>query len=141
LKHKTDKAVPIFKWMIQVIIDTNMLLLPGQFHIDIFSQMEEVMDLPFELVYIDGTERELMKLAESGSQKDRMAAKLGLILLKQKSLKSMSSSAGESVDDAIVRLCGPKIGVATLDKELKKRVKAKKAMIITLKQKKYLIRE
>lgn len=80
-----------------------------------------------------------------GNTKDRQAAKLGLALvndlLKQKSLKRITSSSSESVDDAIVYNSSKKVYVATVDKELKRRVKEKGGSIITLKQKKYLVRE
>ena len=124
-----------------VILDTNALMLPGRFRVDVFSQLEQLMEEPFKLAYIDKTEAELKKIIKTGSTKDKTSAKLAVILLKQKSLKSMSSFGRESVDVAITRLSNPNTAVVTLDKELKKRVKEKKAQIITLKQKKYLIQE
>ncbi|MBU1201903.1 MAG: hypothetical protein KJ583_00885 [Nanoarchaeota archaeon] len=129
----------------KVILDTNFLLIPGQFKVNVFAEIERVMDVPYHLCIIDKTVDELKKVIVFGNTKDRQAAKLGLALvndlLKQKSLKRITSSSSESVDDAIVYNSSKKVYVATVDKELKRRVKEKGGSIITLKQKKYLVRE
>lgn len=103
------------------------------------------MDVPHTLCVIDLTFEELNKLIVLGKIKDREAAKLGYVLAeslkKQKSLKIIASSSSRNVDDIIVEKTNKDVCVATNDKELKKRVKEKGGHIITLKQKKYLVRE
>ncbi|NQU98190.1 hypothetical protein HQ533_01880 [Candidatus Woesearchaeota archaeon] len=129
----------------KVILDTNFLLIPGQFNVNIFAEIKRIMDVPYNLYIIDKTLEELNKLTVLGNTKDAKAAKLGMALLgglaKQKSLKTLASFPDKNVDDAIVRKANKKVYIATQDKELKNRVKEKRAHIITLKQKKYLIME
>ncbi|MBC8495634.1 nucleotide-binding protein [archaeon] len=129
----------------KVILDTNFLLIPGQFHVNIFAEIERVLDIPYKLFIIDRTLEELNKISVLGKQRDVKAAKLAVALvgslLKQKSLKTITSSQGLSVDDMIVKKANKKVYIATQDKELKNRVRKKEGKIIALKQKKYLILE
>ena len=122
----------------KVILDTNFLLLPGQFMIDIFTQIEEIMQYPFELCIIDKTLKELKLVLETGNTRDKRAAKMALLLIKQKGLKTLHSFSQKGVDDLIVAKAGPDVYVATQDKELKQRLKEKSIKILTLKQKKYI---
>lgn len=126
----------------KVILDTNFLLIPGQFNVNIFAEIDRIMEVPYKLRIMDGTVEELNKITVLGKQKDSRAAKLAVALvgslIKQKSLKTITSSPNKSVDDNIVEKSNDKVYIATQDKELKQRVKAKGAHIITLKQKKYL---
>ncbi|MAG39278.1 hypothetical protein CMO90_04295 [Candidatus Woesearchaeota archaeon] len=129
----------------KVIIDTNFLLIPGIFKVDIFTEIKRLMNAPYKLFLINKSFEELNKIIVLGKIKDREAAKLGLILaknlIKQKSLKTIGCSSKKSVDDIIVEKTNKKVFVATMDKELKHRIKKKDGKIITLKQKKYLIVE
>jgi len=129
----------------KVILDTNFLLIPGQFKVDIFTEIERVMNEPYNLCIIDKTINELKGIEIYGKTKDRNAVKLAIALIqnliKQKSLKTINSYSRKSVDDIIVKKSDKNVYVATQDKELKKRVKEHQGRIITLKQKKYLIRE
>jgi len=121
-----------------IILDTNFMLLPGQLLIDIFTQIEQLMEYPYELCIFDKTMKELEKIIKTGNTQDKRAAKLALLLIKQKGLKSIRSFSRKGVDDLIVAKSGSDVIVATQDQELRKRLKEKNIKIITLKQKKYL---
>lgn len=45
----------------KVILDTNFLLIPGQFKVNVFAEIERVMDVPYHLCIIDKTVDELKK--------------------------------------------------------------------------------
>ncbi len=77
----------------KVILDTNFLLIPGQFKVDIFAQIHRIMDFQYELCIVDKTNIELNKLAVVGKEKDRFASKLALVMVRQKSLKTLHSFA------------------------------------------------
>lgn len=130
---------------VKVILDTNFLLIPAQFNVDIFSEIARIMDEPYQLCIMEKSFEELNKIITLSNSKDSRSAKLGLMLakslIKQKSLKTLTSFSNEYVDDLIVSKANKKVYVATQDKELKQRVKEKGAHIITLKQKKYLMKE
>ncbi|MBW2990376.1 nucleotide-binding protein [Candidatus Woesearchaeota archaeon] len=124
----------------KVIIDTNFLLIPGQFKVDVFTQLEEIVKEPHQLCIIDKSINEVNKLAVTGKQKDRFSAKLALVLIRQKNLKTLHSfGSKKSVDDIIVKKADSNTYVATQDKALRKRLKEKGAKIIGLRQKKYLV--
>ena len=116
-------------------------MIPGELGIDIFSEMERIIEEPYNLCIVDKTEKELENLVfKYGRKKEGLNAKLAYILLKQKSLKKIKSSNNEYVDDTIVNYAkkNSNIIVATQDKELKKRLKTQNIRLIVLKQKKYL---
>lgn len=123
----------------KVILDTNFLLIPGQFKVDIFAEIEKLMSEPFVLCIVDKALVELNKLTVTGKEKDRFAAKLALALIRQKNLKTLRSFSKKSVDDIIVKQADNNTFIATQDKALRKRLKLKQAKIIGLRQKKYLV--
>ena len=123
----------------KVILDTNFLLIPGQFMVDIFTELERIMQEPFELCVIDKSLKELNQVVVTGKTKDRFAAKLALALIIQKNLKTLHSFVTKkSVDDIIVSKADKDTYVATQDKALRQRLKEKGAKIIGLRQQKYL---
>ncbi|NQU79275.1 nucleotide-binding protein [Candidatus Woesearchaeota archaeon] len=125
--------------MKQIILDTNFLLIPIQFKVDIFSEIDRLISEPYKLCIIDSTLDELNKIKETASGKDKNAANLAIQLLKAKNVHTITTSKDKNVDNLIVELAeSPEYLVATQDKELKQRLKANKIKIIILKQKKYL---
>jgi uncharacterized protein len=124
----------------KIILDTNFLMIPGQYKVDIFSEIERIMEEPFELCIVEETIAELNRIVMSGGAKDKFAAKLALVLAIQKSLKRLPSSKGRvSADDEIVKASDGNTLVATQDLILQKRVRERGARIIGLRQKKYLV--
>jgi rRNA-processing protein FCF1 len=124
----------------RVIIDTNFLLIPGQFRVDIFSEIERLMNEPFEMCVVDKSVGELNKLAAAGKETDKFAAKLALVLIIQKNLKTLHSfGSKKSADDIIVKEAGKNTLVATQDKALRERLRMRGARIIGLRQQKYLM--
>lgn len=123
----------------KIILDTNFLMIPGELGIDIFSQIDDLMQEPYKLCVMKGTNEELKKLiAKSKNTKESLNAKLGYIMLKQKNLKTLTGSS-DNVDDSIVEYAkNHQVIVATQDKELAKRLKEENVKTIALRQKKYL---
>jgi|GEM_PF-284267 len=136
----------------KVVLDTNALLLFGQEHLDIFSEVSKTMTEPYELLVPQQVHDELTKLAQKKSR-DGMAAKLGLALLNEKlkrqqepffsrllfptkeiPLKTVSSSQHHA-DDAIVAIAEDDpahVIVVTLDKGLQGRLLSRTARILTM---------
>jgi rRNA-processing protein FCF1 len=123
----------------KVILDTNFLLIPGQFTVDIFTETGRIMQEHYVLCVVDKSLKELNHIVIAGKQKDRLAAKLALVLVIQKNLKTLHSfGSKKSVDDIIVSKADKDTIVATQDKALRERLKEKDIKIIGLRQKKYL---
>jgi len=111
----------------KVIIDTNGLMIPGQFGLDIFSELGR---LGFDsYIVASASVRELEKIAASGRGKDKIAAKIGLSLLDRCTIIKESGFA----DDVIMeKAIGMKASVLTNDAELKKRLCSKGVTIVYL---------
>jgi rRNA-processing protein FCF1 len=119
----------------QVIIDTNFLLIPEQFGVDIFSEIDRLMQS-----IMDKTLDELKKLSDEGHGKDKRAARLGIAFVAAKKMGVLKAGE-EYVDAAIERLAArDKYVVCTQDGELKRKLKARGVSVITMRKRDYLIR-
>jgi rRNA-processing protein FCF1 len=125
--------------MKKIIIDTNFLLIPGKFRIDIFSEFQKIADFKYELFIIDKTIYELNKIINNKdlNMKDKLNAKIGLHLVEANKVKKIESSL-DDVDDAIVAAADKNTVVATSDKELKRRLRENGVKILNLMKKQYL---
>jgi len=121
--------------MKKIILDTNFLLIPAQFNVDIFAEIDRIMFEKYYLFVIDKTIDELNKIIKDKKQKqkDKQAAKLGLMLIKAKKVKILKTKQGKA-DDILAKIKG--YIIATQDINLKRRIKGKK---IVLRAKKKLI--
>ena len=125
----------------KIILDTNILMIPGQYKIDIFSEIKRICQFEFELYAIDKSMIELDRIIENGKVKDKTAAKISKQLIIQKGVKIIPSEKGH-VDNIILSLAkADDYVVATLDKELKRRLRTEGIRIITLRKWKYLMFE
>ncbi len=124
-----------------VYLDTNFLLIPGQFNLDIFAELDRIMEVPYELAITPLVESELSALSE-GKSKDARAAKLAIQLIKAQGIKTRpKSSEGEAfknADDELVSLAREQDIVATQDRELRTRLAANKVRVIMMRSKKAL---
>lgn len=134
----------------KIFIDTNFLLIPALFKVDIFAEIERLCSFNYELLIVDKTLDELKNIIASASKntgKHKKAAKLGLQLaenaVKANKLtlyKSKPEDKTKSVDRILLEIAkNEKILVATQDKELKKLLRLLSARIIDLRKKQYLI--
>lgn len=125
----------------KLILDTNVLLLPGSEGIDIFTELERVLHDRVQLCAMKGTVEELQSLIDkkpkkSGKKikgKDAFNAKLGFILLHKKQVKIIGHEEGH-VDDAIISTISKNDYVCTLDRGLQKRVRDKGAKCVGVRQ-------
>jgi hypothetical protein len=126
---------------IRVIIDTNFLLIPGQFKVDIFSEIDRILTEKFELYIIDKTVDELDNILCNPvvSGKDKAAARLAKALIKAKKPIYLKTEKNLNVDKLIENeaLKGGCI-VATQDMALKRKLKENNIRLIVLRQKQHL---
>ena len=128
--------------MHKVIIDTNILLVPALFKIDIFSEIKRVVNFGYELCIFDRTIDELKNIIEKQKGKHKEAAKLALQLInkkiQEKTINIINTHEKTTVDKLVIDLSKQEeIVVVTQDRALIKEIKPK-AKIIMLRQKKYL---
>jgi len=123
----------------KIFLDTNFLLIPGVFGVDIFAEIWRICDFPYRLCIIEKSREELAKIQDSQRGKHKQAAKLALSLLRAHPVHEVRKEQ-LSVDDALVQAAQePDSIVATQDRALQKRLEPYKTPIIVLRKKKYLI--
>lgn len=124
--------------MKKIILDTNFLLIPIQFNVDIFSEIDKICLFKYKLYIVDKTIDELNTIIEIQKQKHKLAAKVALQLLKKKEVGVIKTPAGH-VDDLILDLLDENTILATQDALLRKRAVQKGIKLIFLRSKKYLV--
>ena len=123
--------------MKKIILDTNFLMIPIQFKVDIFSEFERVCDFNYKLYVYKNSVDELSEIIKKQSQKNRKAAQFALKLIKMKEIEILDTNEGY-VDSLILENLDKDTIVATQDMKLKKEILKKNVPVIILRQKKYL---
>jgi rRNA-processing protein FCF1 len=118
----------------KVIIDTNALMAMAEFKVDVFAEINRVVDVSYSVIVFSGIIEELEKIKNEEKMKFSRQAKLALSILKAKNVKVIRSSG--HVDDALVRYSRKGDLVLTQDLELKKRLRKP---YLTIRQKKFVV--
>jgi rRNA-processing protein FCF1 len=119
----------------KVILDTNALMVPEQFGVDVFSELSR---LGYVECFVPGQVLEELKMLTTRGDKglDKVAAKVGLGLAERCSLAcGCAGSADQAIEEMAVR---ENMAVFTNDKDLKKRLFSKGITVIYLRQGRYL---
>lgn len=128
----------------RIILDTNFLLIPAQFGLDIFSELEKTCSFSYELIIFDKSLNELENIVNTGKGHDKDTAKTTLLLVENmisnKKLNIIPAKTGY-IDKEIIDSADKDTLVATQDIELRKRLKEKGIKTIVMRQKKHLVLE
>ncbi|HII05818.1 MAG TPA: DNA-binding protein [Methanotrichaceae archaeon] len=118
----------------KVLLDTNALMVPGQFGLDIFEELERLGYRRF--LVPRPVLLELESLARrADSRRDRIAARIGLKLTGGCELVE---AFGEADGVLVVLALEADAAVFTNDKELKKKLSTRGVTVIHLRQRRYL---
>ena len=123
--------------MKKIILDTNFLMIPLQFKVDIFSELERICNFNYKLCIFGQSVDELINIVEKQKGKSRNAAQFALKLIRLKNIGVLKAE-GRSVDSIILKNSGKDTVIATQDRLLKKKLLEKGVSVIILRQKKYL---
>jgi hypothetical protein len=118
----------------RVVLDTNFILVPFQFGVDIKAELDRILDFKYVLCTTDSVLRELESISQEKSKNGR-AAKASLEMAKDLAVIPSNGDA----DDALLALASKDTIICTNDKILKEKIKRKGAPLIYLRQKKYLV--
>lgn len=120
---------------IKVILDTNALMVPEQFGVDIFSELQRLGFV--ECLVPSPVLRELELLTSRADKRhDKIAARVGLGLAKRcKVVDTKTLNADRAIEELAAL---EKTAVFTNDKILKKRLFSKGITVIYLRQGRYL---
>lgn len=119
----------------KVILDTNALMVPEQFGVDIFSELQRLGYV--EAIVPTQVLDELATLKTKGDKGlDKTAASVGLGLAEQCTIiNDISGNADQAVEKLSVR---ENAAVFTNDKALKKRLSSNGVTVVYLRQGRYL---
>ena len=123
--------------MKKIILDTNFLLIPLQFRVDIFSEFNRICNFNYKLYIFEQSINELRNIMEKQPGKGKKAAQFALKLIKLKNIQAIKSDK-EDVDSLILKNLDQDTIIATQDMNLKRELLKKSASLIILRQKKYL---
>jgi len=123
-----------------VLLDTNILTVPAQFGVDIFSEAERVLERNVEFVVLDAVVMELERNLKATTGKEERWFKIALDLVGRcRIVKSPDEPQSIPVDDRILEYAKSSKGViATNDKLLKERAISQGTPVLYLRGKKRL---
>ena len=124
---------------LKVILDSNFLLVPSQFKLDIFEDMTSLLNQSYEPILLSTTLHELQRMADEGAPKLRKQTQIALKLAEKCQLVNVERKKKETNDDVIVRVASQqKCAVATNDSALRRRLRDISIPVIYLRQKSQL---
>ena len=123
--------------MRKIILDTNFLMIPWQFRVDIFSELDRICNFEYKLYIYEQSISELRNIMQKASGNNKKAAGFALRLIRLKNINVIKAH-DKDVDSLILENIDNETVVATQDRPLKKKLLQKNASVIILRQKKYL---
>ena len=120
----TNPTAPAKKHPFKIIVDSNALFAPLEFKIDIFEELQTLLNRNFELILISQVKQELETLAQKDSPKTRRNAAFALSLAEKCTYVKVADKPNEPTDDAILRIAKRwNAPVFTNDKQLKRKLR------------------
>ncbi len=126
------------EWL--VVPDTNFLLVPGQFGVDIISELNRILDVKFKIVIPNVVLDELDVIERKTRGKDLLAVRMAKKLAERFETVEIGRFGEKPIDDQILDFTVKKerVIVCTNDKGLKKRLREKGVPVVYLRSKKIL---
>lgn len=122
-----------------VLLDSNFLFIPLQFGVDIFEELQRLLGGLVRCVVPSPVVEELQLIRQEANPKLKREINFALSLAERCETAEERVEAGETVDDALVRLARRwRCPVATNDTELRRRLRAEGVPVIYLRQRAYL---
>ncbi|MCO6041378.1 PIN domain-containing protein [Thermococcus alcaliphilus] len=126
------------KWI--VIPDTNFLLIPGQFGVDIVGELHRILDVKFEILIPNVVLDELSVIERKVKGKDLIAVRMAKRLAEKFNIVEIGRFGEKPIDQQILEfaLKTPNVIVCTNDKALKRKLRENGIPVVYLRQKKIL---
>ncbi|ASI99260.1 type II toxin-antitoxin system VapC family toxin [Thermococcus celer] len=123
-----------------VIPDTNFLLVPGQFGVDVVSELNRVLDVRFRIAVPNVVLRELDVIERKSRGKDLVAIRMAKKLAERFEVVEVGRFGEKPIDDQILDFAvkNERVVVCTNDKGLKKRLRERGIPVVYLRSRKIL---
>ena len=122
-----------------VILDTDFLVHCASHRVDYEEELRRIINCSYQIYIIDKTIDELNHIVENQKGKAKAAAKLAKAILENNQLPLIKTKKDQIVDELILDAVNKDTIVATMDADLKRKLKAKGVSVVILRQKKYLV--
>lgn len=110
----------------KIILDTNFVLIPAQYGVDIFEEINATLQGQAELYLLDKSLLELEKIAREQKGALKRQVKLTIDLIKAKNIKILPTNSKEgakTVDELLKEYAQEGYYIATQDKAVKQAIK------------------
>jgi len=126
------------EWL--VVPDTNFLLVPGQFGVDIIGELNRILDVRFKILIPNVVLQELDVIERKSRGKDLMAIRMAKKLAERFETVEIGEFGRRPIDDQILEFAvkNDRVIVCTNDKGLKKRLRERGVPVVYLRSKKIL---
>jgi rRNA-processing protein FCF1 len=123
----------------KILFDTNFLLIPLRFGVDIFEEAERALNQPPEYYVTRSVLREIAQLKQGATPSFVKELSFAEKIAERCSVLDIEVEDGETVDESILRTAGEKrFIVGTTDAELRKKLREAGVKVLVLRQKRYL---
>jgi len=123
---------------LKVILDSNFLFMPMQFHVDLLDELERVTGKRAEPIMLSPVYEEIRAITAKGGKMGKLAA-VALKYAERLKRVDVDTRPGETVDDIILRMAAEwGCPIATNDRELRKKLRDANITIIYLRQRSHL---
>ncbi len=121
---------------LKVILDSNALFVPLEFKLDVFVEVEHLLNRNVDFVLLSPVKRELEQLATKDSPKIRRQAVYALKLAEKCKYVAVDESENLSTDDVIVNVAKAwNMPVFTNDRQLRRKLRDISVPVIYVRQK------
>lgn len=119
---------------IEVVADTSFLMIPGMYGVDVIGELRRITEGRFVLLVPSAVVRELERIAERKTPKERAAARIAMKIVEK--FGKVVEAEGRA-DDVILRLAEGR-AVGTGDRELRRKLRKMGVPTIFLRQRTHL---
>ena len=134
-------ALAFIVFMKKIILDTDFLIHCASHMIDYEEELKRILDFAFQMYIVDKTIDELNNVIENQKGRSKSDAKLAKAILENKSIPLVKTKKDEIVDDLILDIAekdSKDFIVATMDADLKRKLKKIGISVIIIRQKSHL---
>ena len=125
-----------------VIPDTNFLFIPGQFGVDIISELSRILDVKYQIAIPNVVIDEINTIIREGKVKGRdlLAARIALKIAERFPKNYIGEFLSKSTDELLYEyaITHDNVIICTNDRTLRKRLREAGVPVIFLRQKKKL---
>lgn len=125
--------------MKRIILDTGFLVHCAENKVDYAEEIRRICNFSYQLFIIDRTIDELDHLIENSRGNIVLNARLAKLIVTKKGIEKIETNENKTVDALILANVTKDDIVATMDANLKRKLKERRVQLIVLRKKQFLV--